>query len=78
MTVTNMYDSHILFEDLPCRIKGFTKKDSLEDYYIIVLNARISVEEQRCAYLHEMQHIQNKDFSKVCCADSIELEAHRK
>ena len=71
-----MDDSHVLFQDLPCRIKGFTQRNYEDGHYTIVLNSRISVEEQQCAYLHEIQHIINKDFAKNS-ANKIEFAAHK-
>ena len=73
-----MYDLYVILQYLPCKVKEFTKKNSVEDCYTIVLNSRISSEEQNCAYLHEMQHITKNDFSKEDSVDAIEFEAHEK
>lgn len=43
--------------------------------YSIFLNARLSTNMQREAYLHALSHICCDDFYKDC-ADDIEVEAH--
>ena len=46
----------IFLKDLPETIRGFTMLGS--DYEpIIILNSRLSVEQQRKTYRHEMNHI---------------------
>lgn len=46
----------IFLKDLPETIRGFTMLGS--DYEpIIILNSRLSVEQQRKTYRHEMHHI---------------------
>ena len=71
-----MSDYNVLFQDMPCCIKGFTKKNYEEDSYTIVLNSRLSVEEQRVAYTHEVQHIDVDDFYSDN-ADEIEYITHK-
>lgn len=65
----------VLMEDLPCSIKGFTYVDS-EDFYTIVLNARLNHEQQVETYLHEMEHINNSDLYSEQDTDTIEEKRH--
>lgn len=59
--------------DLPPRVRGFvTNKDGEP---VIVLNARLTREQNRKTYLHELKHIKNGDFEKEN-VDQIEREAH--
>jgi Zn-dependent peptidase ImmA (M78 family) len=61
--------------DLPPRIKGFVTMRDGEP--VIVLNARLSHEENVETYLHELKHLERNDFD---CSDAdvglIESEAH--
>jgi len=64
----------VVFEDLPVSVRSFVKES--DGYYTIVINARLSYEEQIRAYRHEAEHINREDF----LADNlqiIELERHR-
>ena len=60
--------------DLPPRVRGFVTKKNGEP--VIVLNARLTREQNLKTYLHELRHIRNGDFEKEN-ADQIEAEAHR-
>ena len=53
-----------IFANLPYKVSGFIMYDSADDYYTIVLNSRLSYEENRKTFEHELQHIINNDFSK--------------
>ena len=69
----------ILFMDLPPRIKAMTvRMFDIDDYYdTVIINASLSLEEQRKAYLHELAHIGSGDFEIVdCTADQIEALRH--
>lgn len=63
--------------DLPYTIRGFTAKscDDAEDHFTIVINSALSIEEQRRAFLHEMDHINCDDF--YCCASVNDIERLR-
>lgn len=65
----------IILKDLPCTIKALTIKNDDETYTIFV-NSRLNYEQQHKSFQHELQHIQNCDFEKVC-VDKIEYNAHR-
>lgn len=61
--------------DMPTSIKAFVKSNH-DGSYTIIINARLSDEEQKKAYLHELRHIENGDFERKCSADLIEFYAH--
>ena len=61
--------------DFPtCRIHEFVTPNA-DGSFTIFLNARLSDEEQRSAYKHAIDHIENNDFEKYD-VQSIEAEAH--
>lgn len=47
--------------DLPCTVRGYTALDDEGDYNIY-LNARLSPQQQKNAYNHEMKHISRDDW----------------
>lgn len=61
--------------DLPCSIRSFVQMDA-EGFFTIVLNSRLSFETLREAYLHEIDHIKNKDLYSPFTADQIEAIRH--
>ena len=51
----------VVLKDLPIRIKGFVCLGS--DYSpVIIINSRLSAEQQRKTYQHEVNHILNGDM----------------
>lgn len=50
-----------LAESLPPAVEGFTILDENGDFNIY-LNAKLSVEQQRAVYQHELEHIRGQDF----------------
>lgn len=71
-----MEDVYTKLIDLPTRVRGYTVRDKNGDY-AIVINARLSQEDRIEAYQHEIKHIKNSDFQRVCRADLIEIFAHQ-
>lgn len=59
-----MSDINVLFRDMPCRIRGFTRANP-DMSYTIVLNARLSREALLRTYLHEIKHIEGGDLYRV-------------
>lgn len=57
--------------DLPHDIHGLTTIAD-DDTYVILLNARDTRERNREAYLHELEHIEGKDWLRQETADVIE------
>ena len=60
--------------DMPTRVKGHTLEND-DGTYTIFINARLSIEQQREAYLHELKHLMQKDFEKEY-VQRIEAYAH--
>lgn len=51
----------VILKDLPPHVRGFTCLGS--DYNpIIIINSRMTVEQQRKTYRHEMNHIRSGQF----------------
>lgn len=68
-------EPNVIFADMPTRIKAYTviNKDGM---YTIVLNSRLTHEQNLLSYHHEMLHIENHDYEKNCDTDLIEIHAH--
>lgn len=68
--------------DLPESVKGFTVRmfdeNIGEDYYSVILNAKLNWEQQADAYLHEISHIDDGDFYSCESVDQIEWRAHKR
>lgn len=60
--------------DLPTRVRGLTCPNA-DGSYTVFLNARLSADQQREAYRHELSHIQGDDFERAD-VQQIELHAH--
>ncbi|MBQ2897906.1 MAG: ImmA/IrrE family metallo-endopeptidase [Clostridia bacterium] len=56
---------------MPPRIKGYTAIDD-DGNYNIYLNEKLSAEQQRRTYLHEMAHIKRGDWDKDSVKDAEE------
>jgi Zn-dependent peptidase ImmA (M78 family) len=61
--------------NLPTSVKGFSKANN-DMTYTIIINARLSEEQQRNTYKHELEHIKKDDFRSLDNADNIEHERH--
>ena len=61
--------------NLPTSVKGFSKSNS-DMTYTIVLNARLTREQQEETYRHELEHITKDDFCSCDSADMVEKERH--
>lgn len=61
--------------DMPTTIKSYVRNND-DDSYTIILNARLSYEQQRACCRHELEHINRLDFYARKCADEIENERH--
>lgn len=56
-----MTDVPVVLKDLPVKIHGFVCLGS--DYEpIIIINSRLSLEQQQKTYKHELQHIQRGEI----------------
>lgn len=66
----------IVFVDgFPTTVKAYTKENP-DSSYTILINSKISYEQQKKSYEHEMNHIINGDIDSSDNADSIEYRAH--
>lgn len=67
-------DCRVVLYNLPTSIKGYTVKN-IDDTYTILLNSRLTYEQNVKSYKHELKHINNNDFDKDN-VDLIEIDAH--
>ncbi len=67
---------NIALKDMPTTVKAVTMPNE-DDTYTIIVNSRLSYEQQRSSFKHELFHINKRDFEKVCETDKIEYEAHK-
>lgn len=61
--------------DMPCTIRGYTKPFP-DGYYAIILNSRLSWEQNVKTLKHEYKHILNGDFDGECSVNQIEAQRH--
>ena len=66
-----MEDVFLRYIPLPHTVKGLTVQDEAGDYNIY-LNARLTYEAHTETLQHELQHIDNNDFSKLLHIKEIE------
>ena len=66
--------NNVIYIDLPTSVRGFARYNP-DGTYTIVLNSRMSIEQQRRTWAHEMRHIIRGDFDKDD-VDAIEVENH--
>ena len=68
-------DVNCCMADLPTTIPAFVISNA-DGSYTIVLNAKHTREQHLKSFAHEMEHIENGDYEKICSADFLELWAH--
>lgn len=66
----------VVYDNLPYKVRGFTLYHASDDYYTIILNARMSENCNKKTFLHEIKHILNGDFIRNRNVQEIELQAH--
>ena len=71
-----MDDIFVNYIELPATVHSFVTMNC-DSTYTIVLNSRLSHEQNLISYLHELSHIRNGDYDKTCSADIIELVSHK-
>lgn len=71
----NMENYNIILYNMPTGIKAFTRSNP-DGTYTIVLNARLSNEQQRLSFYHELMHIQNGDYDRKTDVGMLEIYAH--
>lgn len=62
-----------VYADIPHNIGGYTIKNA-DDDYTIVLNSHLSYDRNVESFIHELNHISNRDYDKNNSASSIELQ----
>lgn len=68
-------DYRVVLMNMPVAVKAtvaFT-----DNFYTIIINARLNYEQQRKAFIHELEHIYGNDFNKHNACE-IEYFAHKK
>lgn len=65
----------VKYLDLPCRVKATSTKNE-DGSYTVIINSRLSYEQQLKGYIHEIIHIINNDFENKDI-NSIECKAHQ-
>ena len=69
-----MIDINVQMMNLPIKTKALTTIN-FDGSYTIILNSRLSYEQQKLCYLHELKHILGNDFYAYN-VDIIEHIAH--
>jgi len=70
-----MENVFVYMVELPNTVKAYVVANA-DSTYTIVLNSRLSHEQNVLSYLHELDHIRNGDYDKKLSADLIELYGH--
>jgi hypothetical protein len=71
----SLEDIFVKLIDLPYTIRSYVVLNK-DQSYTIVLNSKLSYEQNLISYQHEMEHIKNGDYEKKCSVDMIEIIAH--
>lgn len=71
----SLEDIFVKLIELPYTIRSYVVMNK-DHSYTIVLNSRLSHEQNLISYQHEIEHIKNGDYEKKCSVDMIELFAH--
>ena len=69
-----MTDIFVKLMDLPCSVRGFTKKHAKG--CTIVLNSRMSREQNIITYKHELKHISEGHLDREVNVQEVESELH--
>jgi hypothetical protein len=71
-----MDNYNVIYANLPVSINGFTMHDAEDDFFTVVLNAKMSYMTNIETFKHELQHITNDDFVRFKNVGHIERNAH--
>ena len=71
----SLEDIFVKLIELPYTIRSYVVMNK-DHSYTIVLNSKLSHEQNLISYQHEIVHIKNGDYEKKCSVDMIELIAH--
>lgn len=72
-----MDNVNVVYADMPVSVHSYVVVNA-DESYTIVINSRLSHEQNLVSYNHELYHILNGDYEKECSADLIEISAHSK
>ena len=70
-----MGDAFCYYLDMPCTVRGVSVSNS-DGTITIYINNRLSYEQQKLAYQHEINHIGNDDFNNCNDINKIEYKNH--
>ena len=70
-----MENVYVNYYDLPAAVRSFVVANA-DQTYTIMLNSRLSREQNLISYQHELEHILHGDYDKRCSADLIEIISH--
>lgn len=54
-----MDNYRVIYENLPCSVRGLTLHDVASDYFTIILNSRMSHSCNLKTFQHELIHVEN-------------------
>ena len=69
--------TRFILHPLPLSVKGFVSEDECGDS-VIILNSKLSYEQNLITALHEQGHINHHDLDSIDMAGRIESLAHRR
>ena len=70
-----MEDVFVRYMELPSTIRSFVVANK-DLSYTILLNSKLSHEQNLISYQHELDHILRGDYEKKCSIDLIEIHSH--
>lgn len=70
-----MEDVFVRYMELPSTIRSFVVANK-DMTYTVILNCKLSHEQNLISYQHELDHILRGDYEKKCSVDLIEINAH--
>ena len=70
-----MEDVFVRYMELPSTIRSFVVANK-DMTYTIILNCKLSHEQNLISYQHELDHILRGDYERKCSVDLIEINAH--
>ena len=65
----------VLYKDMPTRIRSFVLPDNFGNY-MVVLNSRLSHEQNLKSMQHEIEHIEKGDYENIHNVDVLEFYRH--
>lgn len=69
--------TRFILHPLPLSVKGFVSEDECGDS-VIILNSKLSYEQNLITALHEQGHIDHHDLDSIDTAERLESLAHRR